>query len=291
MSTVLITGANGFLGHHLVKSFLGDADVRVVAGISASGRSERLSSVLNEIVVVPLNQMSAKEIIDQYSPDIVIHAAVAYGREITSEVEYVNVTFPLSLAKEIARNTTSSEKKPRFIHIDTFYSKFPEYKNLVSYTSSKRRCVEMLKEFSSEISVVNVLLEHLYGAGDSIDKFIPGIVERLRSNEERIELTSGEQERDFIEVSDAVSAIKLLAHTESLNNPGFKEFSLGTGRATTIRYVVELLKQYTASVSELAFGALPYRDGEPMRTVANMGELQKIGFKPKVSVEEGLKPE
>ena len=72
MKTILITGASGFLGHHLVKKFLDRGDSQIIAVL---GRPEdkanslpqnELVSVLKEIDAIPKEQITKmrEEIID-----------------------------------------------------------------------------------------------------------------------------------------------------------------------------------------------------------------------------------
>jgi nucleoside-diphosphate-sugar epimerase len=47
-----------------------------------------------------------------------------------------------------------------------------------------------------------------------------------------------------------------------------------------------LLKQFRAT--ELKFGALPYREGEIMESAADIGALERLGWRPSFSLEQGL---
>lgn len=47
-----------------------------------------------------------------------------------------------------------------------------------------------------------------------------------------------------------------------------------------------LLKQFSGT--ELKFGALPYREGEIMESAADIGALERLGWRPNFSLEQGL---
>jgi nucleoside-diphosphate-sugar epimerase len=52
--------------------------------------------------------------------------------------------------------------------------------------------------------------------------------------------------------------------------------------------MVRLARELTGAATELRFGALPYRSGELMRSVADTRLLRELGWKPEVSLRDGL---
>jgi nucleoside-diphosphate-sugar epimerase len=106
---------------------------------------------------------------------------------------------------------------------------------------------------------------------------------------ERLELTAGEQQRDFIYIQDVVDAYGLLLHQGlSQGWTGFETYDVGSGKAITIRNLVEQIKQLTRSRTELQFGAVPYRAQEVMYAVADITPLQQLGWQPRYSPVEAL---
>jgi nucleoside-diphosphate-sugar epimerase len=132
-------------------------------------------------------------------------------------------------------------------------------------------------------------LEHMYGLKDGQSKFIPWLLSQFKKDVSCIKLTSGEQKRDFIHVKDVVSAyLTVLNHTSKLS--GFNEFDVGTGRLTTIKNLVEKIKDICeAKKTKLAFGALDYREGEMMTVKVNNKPLLDLGWKPEINLSDGLK--
>ena len=57
-----------------------------------------------------------------------------------------------------------------------------------------------------EIKTINMQLEHFYGPGAGDANFISAMINRLIHNDPRIDLTLGEQKRDFIYIDDVVDA-------------------------------------------------------------------------------------
>jgi nucleoside-diphosphate-sugar epimerase len=63
---------------------------------------------------------------------------------------------------------------------------------------------------------------------------------------------------------------------------------LGTGQAVRIRDFVKLAHRLSQSRTELKFGALPYREGEIMESAADIGALERLGWRPAFTLEQGL---
>lgn len=129
----------------------------------------------------------------------------------------------------------------------------------------------------------------MYGPKDDSTKFIPFVIEKMLKNEKQIDLTKGEQKRDFIYVEDVVRAYLTLVKTIDKLDKKYYHIEVGTGKPTTIKDIVLLIKMLTNSDIKLNFGTLPYRKNELMYSSANIDFIKKLGWEPKVSLEEGLK--
>jgi nucleoside-diphosphate-sugar epimerase len=78
---------------------------------------------------------------------------------------------------------------------------------------------EWLQKAAGKVQVINMKPEHMYGPKDDVKRFVPWVINQLEKNEKQINLTSGIQERDFVYVTDVVSAyIRVLEHRNSLES-------------------------------------------------------------------------
>lgn len=281
--TVIVTGPTGFLGSHLVHTFLKEKFEVVILKRSTSN-TWRLADVIDEVKSYDVDTESVEKAFEENDIDIVIHTACNYGRneESIKEVVETNVIFGLEVLECSIKFNTDT-----FLNTDTLLQK-----HLNVYTRTKKQFVEWLEMMSDKIQVVNLKLEHMYGPQDSTTKFVPWIISQLINEVNEIKLTKGEQKRDFIFIDDVVSAyLTVIRSREQLGS--FTEFDVGTGDLISLKTFVEKIKDvYEEHVAEtktkLNFGAIHYREGEMMNILVENQELLDLGWTPLYTVNKGL---
>ena len=145
-----------------------------------------------------------------------------------------------------------------------------------------------VKKKQGKIHNIDFLLVSDEETGSDDSKFITYIINQCLANVPEIKLTKGEQKRDFIFIDDVVRAyLLLLKHGKKIKEQ-YLDVEVGSGTATTIRDMVILIASLTKTKSRLAFGTLPYRENEIMESRANIEFIEKMGWKPEISLEEGI---
>lgn len=281
--TILLTGATGFLGSHLLEALL-KKNYKIVILKRSSSNAWRIQHLLHQVTSYDVDTQSLEMAFEQQHIDAVIHTACLYGRngESTHQIVESNLMFGLRLLDACTRFNADT-----FFNTDTLLQK-----NLNTYTLSKKQLVEWLQQQSDKIQIVNLRLEHMYGTKDDTTKFVPWVISQLNSNEPEIKLTLGEQQRDFIYIDDVVSAY-LITLEKSSGLAAYNEFDVGTGQLITVRSFLEKLKHSYDVVcgltkTKLAFGAIPYRQGEMMSVEVDNKSLVALGWKPKTSLDKGF---
>lgn len=281
MRTILITGINGFLGSHLAKTL--SKDYKIV-GLEYSVKN--LFRLKDYSFKVYSSDDETDTIFKENKIFAIIHAATIYRRstEPIKNLILTNILLPVKLY-ELANcfNVTL------FLNTDSFFNNENyNYSYLPDYTLSKKHALEWLKFIEGGCKLINMKIFHMYGAGDSQDKFIPQIISMLKNNEPYVDITSGKQTRDFIYISDVVAAYKLVLEKASLMEI-YLEFEVGTGKETSVKEIILEIEKTIKSKTKLNFGALNYRPNEIMKSKANIKALCDLGWKPQITIEEGLK--
>ena len=138
------------------------------------------------------------------------------------------------------------------------------------------------------LKFINMRIEQMYGPEDREEKFVMSILKSFLMKEPSLDLTRGEQKRDFVYVDDVAAAfIKAVENYDALKI--FEEFGVGFGKSITIKSAVLKIKELTKSDTILKWGALPYRKNEIMDSKAAVKANKKIGWEPKVSFDDGLR--
>jgi CDP-paratose synthetase len=278
--TILLTGGTGFLGSHLLKKLISH-DFRVILLARPSSNTSRIDEILDKIILWNIDQAGLETLFCNNRIETIIHCATNYGRveaDLMALLE-ANLVLPLKLLELGNKNQVSC-----FINTDTILDRAVSY-----YSLSKAQFREWLKAYSSRMTLINVALEHFYGPFDDETKFVTYIIRSLLNKVETIDLTKGEQKRDFIYIEDVVEAFLTIIHHSPSLKGGFLNFEIGTNHSIEIREFVALVKRLTKNDStNLNFGALPCREKEPMECHVDASEILKLGWSPKFSLEEGL---
>jgi CDP-paratose synthetase len=278
---ILLTGGTGYLGSKILKKLVDDGYNIILLKRSFS-KTERIKEYIHRITIYDIDLVLFETIFRDNNIDTIIHCATNYGRRENDPQSIIeaNILFPLELL-ELGKKYHIK----LFINTDTVLDKHINY-----YSLSKKQFKDWLFMYKQNFTCINVVLEHFYGSGDDPTKFVTYIVKNLLKNVDKIDLTKGEQKRDFIYIDDVVNAfIKIINSLDNFNRD-FYEFEVGTNHPLTIKQFVELAKQLSRNTHTLLnFGVLPYRENEVMNYYVNTSEISKLGWICNNTVEEGLK--
>lgn len=282
--TILLTGATGFLGSHLLESFV-QQEFDIVIIKRTTSDTWRINHLLDKVKIYDIDTADFKTVFSQVKVDIVINTVCSYGRanESLMDIVHSNFIFGLNLLEEAIKNNVKT-----FINTDSLLPR-----NLNDYSLSKAQFADWLYKRSENIQVVNFKIEHMYGAKDDTKKFLPWLMNQMIYKTDDVNLTSGIQKRDFIYITDVVAAYDLVIQKrKSLSN--WSQFDIGTNFFTEVKeFVLTLAKELERThkiklVSRLKFGAIPYRKGDVMVPELDNTKLIGLGWKPKVTIIDGI---
>lgn len=144
---------------------------------------------------------------------------------------------------------------------------------------------------------------NLYGPNDNFDKnnshFIPALIRKFiaasKTKNSAVEIWgSGRPKREIMHVDDLASAIFFIMKKKITKDKDLQKFletkcviNVGFGREFTIKKFAQLISKIISKKIKLKFNK-KYPDGTK-RKILNNAILKKMGWKPKISVEEGLR--
>ena len=280
---ILITGATGFLGSHLLPTLIKKGYDIIILKRSFSN-IWRIQDVLHKIKSYDVDKIDIKKIFAENEIGGIIHLATDYGRkndnDITRMIE-ANIELPTKLLDLGIKYGVNY-----FINTHTFANN--KY-NL--YSSTKSAFIGIARYFIAnyQVKVINMRLEYMYGEKDDYSKFVPFVIKSILDGKE-IRATKGEQRRDFIYVQDVVDAyLKVLDNLGNLND-NFIEFEIGTGKSGTLRDFVSKIEEEINKKANIKWGAIPYGKNEIFDSKADIEKAKNIlGWYPKYDISSSLK--
>ncbi|MGQ9630367.1 MAG: SDR family NAD(P)-dependent oxidoreductase [bacterium] len=158
------------------------------------------------------------------------------------------------------------------------------------YAMTKRDQEEMCLAVGRTYGIPTVALRYFnaYGRRQSLNNPYTGVVAifsaRLLNDKPPVIYEDGLQTRDFVHVYDVVQANILAMESDKAN---YESFNVGTGRPITILEVANFLaKAMGKNVKPEVEGK--FRAGDVRHCYADISKIERLGYKPRVSFEEGI---
>ena len=169
--TILLTGATGFLGSKILESLL-NQNYPVVILKRSTSNLWRIKHLIKFAKSYNIDAISLDRAFIDQKINSVIHTACQYDRngKIIQQIAASNLMFGLEILDTCLKFKTNT-----FFNIDTVLQK-----NLNAYTLSKNQFVEWLKLKSTQIQIVNLKIDMMYGPKDDTNKLIPWVISELK---------------------------------------------------------------------------------------------------------------
>jgi UDP-glucose 4-epimerase len=295
---VLVTGGAGFIGSSITRALAPDNHVRVFDDFS-TGKKENVPGTRNiDVVKGDLRDASAVSAAVKGS-GIVFHEGAnvripASVKDPQMDAE-INIKGTLNVLEACRKQDVSSlvfasssalYGNPKKIPVSEGHMPCPASPYALSKMSAEGY-VRLYHELYG-MRTVSLRYFNVYGPRQNADSPYSGVISIFMKNlAEGRKLTvfgDGNQTRDFVSVSDVVSANLLAA--ESAKAAGMA-INIGTGKSISINGLIGLLKKLSKREADIAYEHR--REGDVMHSCADITLARKVlGYKPKVTLEEGL---
>ena len=297
-ANVLVTGASGFIGTHLVARLLSE-ERRVTALVRSS--SVWPAAWQGRVDVVACDDFSESNLrrLLHGPVEAVFHLA-AYGvkpdhRDI-DEMLRINVELPAALVRLCA------DWRARMVMAGTFSEyRSPSSRALLIedspleqdklYGSSKATGGLTASAIARDtgVSFRFLRLFKVYGAGEAPHRLLPALTSAL-ARRERVAISAGTQLLDFVYIDDVVEAM-LRADVHACEKGGIATWNVATGRAHSVREFAEhVAAAMNADKSLLGFGAIAMRrDDEPWMVGSPDLLRSELCWQPSTGLEQGVR--
>ncbi len=290
---VLVVGGSGFIGRNLVESFKG------FAGHVYSIQTKNSEFTFNDPNVSNVkhdlsSESETKRIIKEISPDYVFNVS-GYINHSPFFKEGFGVIKNHYLSTLNLINAMRDINIKRYIHTGSS----DEYGNLISPQSERLRENPMTPYSASKVAISHTLeaISHsdnfpatilklfiVYGPHQGKGRLIPDVIQALLAGDE-IQVSSGEQKRDFCYIEDIIDAFKASAVTEKAIG---QSINIGTGSSIP---VVEVVKKIESKLDtgRVIYGGKKIRDHENLDLYPDITLAKKIlEWQPSTDIDKGI---
>jgi nucleoside-diphosphate-sugar epimerase len=285
---ILVTGASGFVGSHIVNRARRDELDVVAASRGASGEGAVSFDICDAA-----NVDSA---IREVSPTFVIHCAaygVNYAEQDWNSALAVNVQGTLNVLEAAARHEVQ-----RFVQIGSGFEYGSRAGKIVEdaplnptapYGATKAAATLLIRERARALGMPLVVARpfSIWGPREAAHRVIPQVIAACVSRSP-LQLTSCEVTRDYMYVEDV--ADNILALTVAPKVATGTMVNIATGEGLLLRDFVLSIAKLLDGEHLMQFGAISYRATEMPCLVADVTRMHRLlGVRPKTSLQEGLR--
>ncbi len=278
---VLVTGATGFIGNHVVQYLL--ANNHEVVATSSNEEKAKNFSWFNRVKYLPLNLIQLDQAVNYFqyfsSPDIIIHLAweglpnydslFHFEENLPRHCQFLK-NLVLHGAKDITVTGTCFEYGMQEGELSETMPALPSN----SYSIAKdtlRKFLEQL-QLKTPFDLKWVRLFYMYGPGQNPQSLFSQLQKAIDTKETVFNMSAGDQLRDYLPVEKMAEYIVRIA----LQNKVIGIINCCSGIPIKVSTLVENYLQRQNKSIQLNKGFYPYSKNEPMNFWGNGEKLRNV---------------
>ena len=292
---VAVTGSTGFIGMHLLRG-LHAVGAEIVAIAAADKHIERLDELpfpVEHIIVDDICNLG--DAIRRAKAEYVIHLSAFVSTE--RSLHALDETLRQNLLPTISLLAAAAEVQVARVVLlgscEEYSQKTTPFDTALAtdpsspYGASKAAATAYARMFTNSFGLSTVVLRPsvVYGPGQS-DRMLISQVMKAMSKNRSVEVTRGEQTRDFIYVEDVVKAI---IRSLTVSSAEGDVWNVGSGEVVTVRDCLERIERITGRTGLIEYGKRSYSENEIFQYELKVqGTYAAFDWKPSVTLDEGL---
>ena len=289
-SSVLITGASGFLGRHCLQT-LADQFGQVHATVH---RHPVVSAhPVSEHQVDLFDAPAVDDLIDKTQPTHLLHLAwvTEHGAYWNSPENLRWLEASLHLVQRFVerggrRLVTGGSCAEYHCEQGTCHEDRTPLVPASFYGQCKHGMQSLIESYAKQkrLSYAHSRIFHLYGPHEHPHRFVPTVIRSLLRSSQN-DYSDGHQIRDYLHVEDAASA-----HTQLLCSNYRGCVNIGSGLPLSLRQLASTIQSLSGCRNDrIEFGRLSRRDNEPTVLLADTSRIiREIGWTPHWDLNAGL---
>jgi nucleoside-diphosphate-sugar epimerase len=290
MKRILVTGAGGFIGRHVMQQLVGgEHEVHAVYS-QHQGPVDVDSSCMTHTVDL-LAPGTMTRLIEAVRPEYLMHLAWCAKPGVywssPENLLWVRATLELLQAFQ-CQGGQHAVMVGSCAEYDWQYGYCREETTPLVPATVYGRCKNATRELAEVFAQVHDMpiawarIFNAYGPYEAPGRLVPAVISALLKGEPA-RCSHGEQWRDFLHAADVASALVMLLQSKAEG-----AFNIGSGQPVRLREVVEYLASQLNAVDLLHMGAIAVAADDPPLLVADNQRLVKLGWKAQFDLQHGL---
>lgn len=310
--TVLITGAAGFIGHHLVETILKETDwgITIIDRLDESGNLNRLAEIgaaknsrvrfVYHDLRAPINALLQTQI---GRHDYILHLAAAthVDRSIDDPMAFVldNVVATCNIL-DLARKSEctkfvqfSTDEVFGPAPVGTAYKEWDRYKSGNPYAATKAGAEELALSYHNTYGLP-VIITHtmnVIGERQHPEKFVPSTISKILKGEEVVihanTTCTIPGSRFYIHAKEVAKAILFLLQTQA--KTGDKYNIVGERELDNLQIVELISKTMKKPFWYRMVDFHSSRPGHDLRYALDGTKMKQLGWAPSIDIESSIK--